>query len=745
MMIVIDKAIEVKTEKTLSEKVVTDQNKIIENSWNKTGPFWPLRNLAAVNPISGFEDQPFEEALKNAQAYFQQEHFPEFMETVNRHTIKWLQAFFDEGQSTISMPMRNMGLLKSCQLLMRFDTSLCSGDKGKSEWLNSLSEDPKEIISECLNNLKIPLEKHEEFLTLMLTTLPGWAAYIKYRTDWADEKDNSNPNSVSKEGYMALRLMLTCLLWSDAAELLSWHEQILEKTDVKELYCLIKKNESSFRKNLFEKLDDESKFSVEASEADAQLAFCIDVRSEPFRKSLEAQGKYETLGFAGFFGVPVSIEDEVSGSSHSSCPVLLKPAHKIVEKPIKNRELAKKGFNRSQNFKRLYQSVKYNFTTPFSLVETVGLWSGLMMGLRSIAPQKTAVIGAKLKSVCNPSYDVSPKIDSIPFEQQVSYGANALKLMGLTRNFSRLVVFCGHGSSTKNNAYETALDCGACGGRHGAPNARILSSILNRVEVRKALEEQGICITQKTWFLAAEHNTTTDEVVFYDHDVPDSFEEKLNKLKKDLSVVRTENCKWRSGTMGMKTSQKTEQKIQTRSQDWAQVRPEWGLAGNAAFIIGARSLTKGVDLAGRSFLHSYDWQDDKNGSLLTTILTAPMVVTQWINAQYFFSTLNNTSYGSGSKVTQNITGKVGVMQGNASDLMHGLPLQSVNKSDTENYHECLRLSVVVHAPKSRILKIVKEQEILQKLFGNGWVHLTCLDPETAKFYDLDRDLSWQEK
>jgi uncharacterized protein YbcC (UPF0753/DUF2309 family) len=179
-----------------------------------------------------------------------------------------------------------------------------------------------------------------------------------------------------------------------------------------------------------------------------------------------------------------------------------------------------------------------------------------------------------------------------------------------------------------------------------------------------------------------------------------------------------------------------------RSSDWAEVRPEWGLARNAAFIVGPRELTKSVNLEGRCFLHSYDWKTDPAGKFLTTILTAPMVVAQWINSQYLFSTLDNVAYGAGSKVTQNVTGKLGVMQGNASDLMHGLPLQSVYAADGEPYHEPLRLLTVVYAPRSMLDAIIHAQDVLKKLFGNGWVTLACLDPSDNQAYLLKRDLKW---
>jgi hypothetical protein len=180
-----------------------------------------------------------------------------------------------------------------------------------------------------------------------------------------------------------------------------------------------------------------------------------------------------------------------------------------------------------------------------------------------------------------------------------------------------------------------------------------------------------------------------------------------------------------------------------RAADWAETRPEWGLAGNAGFVIGPRALTAGLDLDGRSFLHSYDWTTDPDGDALETILTGPMVVTQWINAQYYFATVDNGVYGSGSKVTHNPVGNVGVYQGNGGDLVTGLPLQSLMSADDEPYHQPLRLSVVVHAPVDRATGVLAEHEGLRELLDNGWLSLTVVDPQQDhRAFRYEGDLAW---
>lgn len=714
----------------------------ITNSWSKIAPFWPLKNLIAVNPIAGFEDLKFEDGLSQANAYFQQREMPIEMQHVNRESIKWLQAFFDNGQSTISMPLRSKGLLHSTIRLFRFDNKIHKNDKRKIQWLERLPKTPEAIIAETLSFLGIQAPEQEQFLTLMLTTLPGWAAHIQYRTNWADAQDARHPHPATQNEYLAFRMVLTYLIWPNAKELLRWHRKALESTNISDRYSKVIDNETSYQQSLIKQLDAIEPQTTKAR-AEAQLVFCIDVRSEPFRRALEAQGNYETYGFAGFFGVPVSIGNTVTGESYASCPVLLKPAYNVPEKPDGSHQSYKDGYNRLKGIKKLYQSLKYTFTTPFSLVETIGMASGVWMGIRSLLPNSASSLQSSLKKSIAPDYSLTPDISSIPHSQQVAFAAGALKMMGLTENFAPLVVFCGHGSTTENNAYATALDCGACGGRHGAPNARILAGILNDHDVRSELRNLGIDIPGDTIFLAAEHNTTTDEVELYNQHTPDNFSKQIQALKQNLELARSQNSLWRSTELGVNTNaQKAQAVTALRSKDWAQVRPEWGLARNAAFIVGPRWLTKDINLEGRAFLHSYEWDKDADSSSLTTILTAPMVVGQWINAQYFFSTLDNVAFGGGSKITKNITGKIGIMQGNASDLMHGLPLQSVYKTDDEPYHQPMRLTVVVYAPKNKVDEIIKQQQILQKLFGNGWVHMICCDPIEKYKYRLNHDLSW---
>jgi uncharacterized protein YbcC (UPF0753/DUF2309 family) len=581
----------------------------------------------------------------------------------------------------------------------------------------------------------------------------------------------------------------------------------------------------------------------------AQFVFCIDVRSEVFRRRLEQRGGYETYGFAGFFGLPVSYRSLDDPHETALCPVLLKPKHVLREVPrtydggtAQRRRTTASAVKAGQE---LLHDLKHNVVTPYVMVEAVGWffgWSLLGKTLfprwhhriaawvrRTLVPpvatsvtvdkltpseahemvaaeqrmrilrwlkthhqvegalltpqrledirlqamsetQRSSVIPGELAHLlalgraretqvledlrreCRMTgLDTTARIDRITRtgfspNEQAYYVETSLRLMGLTSSFARLVFLCGHGSTSQNNPYESALDCGACGGSQGLPNARVFATIANRPQVREQLAKRGFVIPGDTHFVAARHDTTTDRLTVGDlEDVPSTHRKELTQVLEDIAMAGAEAAlerdeRLRGGSTAPEQSTAL-RAIEQRSLDWAQVRPEWGLARNSWFIIGNRRLTTGHNLEGRAFLHSYDHAADPDGKLLEIIMTAPLIVAQWINSEYYFSTVAPDTYGSGSKVYHNVTGRIGVMTGNLSDLRMGLPVQSVMNGATP-YHDPLRLTAIIEAPRSRVAAIIARQPLLETLFHNHWLRLVVLEPDTQALYRYDGAGGW---
>lgn len=722
---------------------------LVHNAAKCIAPVWPLETFIACNPLQGFEAQSFEEAL--AQGVFRRQRAERNLqlEEVNVQMIKWCGGFFDAGQGSIDMPHREKGFYFGFLKLAQFDKQLHHKKTQAKEFLQKLPESAEEAIKTCLLKLEVPSGQEEAFLSQTLLYLPGWAGFVKWKTEWQNSRETDKKH-VTLTDFIAVRLVLTCLLWPEAAKQKKSQEN---GSLVKKMVAQLKNNEDSYRQKLLNLLLPELKKTPDSDvRRAAQLVFCIDVRSEPFRRAIEALGHYETFGFAGFFGLPVRVQELDTDKNKDCCPVLLKPGFAIREMPITEN---KESFERYQRGKKLtytlrslYAQLKHNVSTPFALVESLGLWCGLNMILKSLSPRLSKKSVSAINNWLKPkaSTQVTCELNDTDAEQglslqeQIHYAETVLRLMGLTSCFAKLVILCGHGSTTENNPYASALDCGACGGNHGGINARLLASILNKPEVRLGLEYRGINIPLDTQFYGALHNTTTDLVELYIQEVGKVvYPELLNELQEDLKKARVIINQERGLALNSCNPRKD---ITRRSMDWSETRPEWGLARNAAFIVAPRHLTKNISLDGRCFLHSYRWEQDSEGALLETILTAPMVVAQWINTQYLFSTLDNVAFGSGSKITHNVVGTIGIMQGNGSDLMHGLPLQSVMSSDEHAYHEPQRLLTVVYAPKELVSKVIVKHSILKTLFFNEWVSLIVIDPGNQLPYRFNQCGKW---
>jgi len=490
-----------------------------------------------------------------------------------------------------------------------------------------------------------------------------------------------------------------------------------------------------------------------SSRPEGQVVFCMDDREEGFRRHLEEHNPHiETLGAAGFFGVPIFWRGLDDSESTPLCPVVVTPSHEIREQAApgetvpaarhrarRRRRLAMKGL--------LHQETRRNLLGSALLILVAAPATLALLVAKVLAPRYTGRLAEKLRR----GYDLeiatsltltstadtpaTPQHPGTGFSaaEQVERVHDFLRTIGLQSGFAPLLVMMGHGSGSQNNPHLAAYDCGACNGRHGGPNARVFAAMANRPEVRAALRERGCDIPHDTWFLGAEHNTCDEAITWYDAEaLPASLAPAFARLRRDLDAARLGSAQERARRLasapGNPAPQRALRHMIGRALDFSQPRPELGHATNAAALIGRRRVTRGVFLDRRVFLISYDPTRDPEGDVLEAILLAAGPVSAGINLEYYFSTVNNEQYGCGTKITHNVTGGFGVMEGTASDLRTGLPKQMIE------IHEAMRLQVVVEASTAVLTRIYERQPPLQELIGNGWLLLAARDPDSAAIH-----------
>jgi uncharacterized protein YbcC (UPF0753/DUF2309 family) len=466
-----------------------------------------------------------------------------------------------------------------------------------------------------------------------------------------------------------------------------------------------------------------------------QAMFCIDDRELSLRDYLE---KYdpncETYGTPGFFNVEFYFQPEQGKFYTKLCPAPVTPKYLIKELGDTGKRQTDVHFTKEAN----------SLVGGWLISQTLGFESAFRLILNIFRPTMTTAAASSFKhmnkasklTIINKDPTLRENDLQIGFtiDEMVQRVEGLLRSIGLIKDFATVVYVIGHGASSANNPFYATMDCGACSCRPGSVNARVLSFMANLPEVRTLLAAKGLVIPDETHFLGGLHDTTRDEIVFFDEDLltplqAESHKRNLKIFEKALDVNSKERSR-RFESISTKLSPKEiHEKIRIRSVSVFEPRPELDHATVALTIIGSRDITKGLFLDRRSFLNSYDYRTDADGTLLFNIMKPIAPVCGGINLSYYFSRVDNQKLGAGTKLPHNVMGLFGVANGIDGDLRPGLPHQMVEA------HDPIRLMVIVEHFPEVVLEVIKKLPTYE-WYINNWLHLVAMNPETGEFFEF---------
>jgi uncharacterized protein YbcC (UPF0753/DUF2309 family) len=642
----------------------------------------------------------------------------------------WAGSYSDAGQALWAAP-QGLGAYAGWRTQACLDrTPEIFGLAGFRAFVAETPESASDAIAVSAARLELRADAAARYFERLLMDLGGWAQFARYR-GWQAELANQADDMLID--LLAVRLVWEAALWElgDAALRARWAEVVgryeapaRPGQDSCIDAILQHAAEMAEQRRLAGRLHAPVEAAATAAPI-AQMAFCIDVRSEPIRAAIErvAPG-IRTKGFAGFFGVGTAHRPHGACGGEARLPVLLRPGLASDDGGDPHLEALDHANARGD---RAWGRFKQAAVSSFAFVESAGLVyaAKLLKGTLGLAETKAA----KGKPRFQPPL---PQNDAVDAAERI------LRAMSLTSDFAPLLILVGHGASVTNNLHASALQCGACGGHAGDVNARLLTGLLNDPVVRGGLAARGIVIPAETVAIAGLHDTTSDRIRLFteDADVPASLlaevEQALARASVEAAIARAAKLPRAEGAA----------QIAARGRDWAEVRPEWGLAGCSAFIAAPRARTAGRSLGGRAFLHDYDWRADADLSVLELILTAPVVVASWISLQYYGSSVAPDVFGAGNKLLHNAVGGIGVLEGNGGTLRGGLPWQSVHDGE-RLVHDPLRLTVVIEAPTEAIAEILARHDGVRALFDNHWLHLLAIDDAGRVAWRYAGGLTWQ--
>ena len=673
----------------------------------------------------------------------QRDHELSWRDFVMERISRFCASYFDDGQAQVSAP-RKQGFYATWRDQAESDRmpSLFMGLRGYRAVLDSLPFTADEMIDRGCFDLGVSASERERYFSALLLDVNGWASWCAYLR-WIARLAGGDDGHIRE--LLAIRLAWEWILLraSDAAIAAEWQFAMASWSAIDRAAQVARSDDwilqraveiawlARVRPQLTQGFD-----AKRPAKPKLQVAFCLDVRSEVFRRALEAQGDdIQTFGAAGFFGVPLEYAQLAADDARPQLPGILAPKYRVTDTNVpEGLEHARRARLEAAN---AWKAFKSSSLSSFAFVDSMGplfarnLYRDAFTddARRSDHHDHSGLTDAE-DAARVPR--VTSHVDGTPVatDERCQIAESFLRTIGLTKNFARVVLLVGHGSETKNNAHAAGLDCGACCGQPGDVNARAAAALFNDEAVRTGLISRGIEVPATTLFVGGLHNTTTDEVTLFSGDASSTTHQTdLVEVRGvlDRASIRTRRERAPRLGLGDLSDAQLHASLVKRARNWAEVRPEWGLAGNAMLVVAPRERSRHIDLQGRAFLHDYRFEDDKDHTILEAIMTGPLVVGHWINFQYYASTVDNARYGCGDKVLHNIVGgHLGVLEGNGGDLRIGLSLQSLH--DGERWvHSPLRLAVFIEASRPAIDRVLEKHPKVKELVDNEWLHLFQLD------------------
>lgn len=667
--------------------------------------------------------------------------------------FRLLSNYLDQGISRWSLP-KNGERYWDCLLRLTQNSLLPLYPFNLGSAKSLLNSTPEQIIEHCLQHIVGHQDWYEQYLLELLLAHPGWSGMVRI----IETQPNAllSPRLISLKELIASELLCELALIEDRKgtdfvkinqlahsqdlPLLSG-DVLIPKVPLK-LKIWHEAMEWALHTELLAALQHNTPIQ-QTHHTSAQAIFCIDDRECSLRRHLEAANPdIETFGAAGFFGIDFLYQGLDDAYPVAQCPAVIKPKHLITE----HSDQQANPINDQQSLTKMHFN-SHSIWRGWLYTQTLGLGYAFRMAWNVFRPS-SGIPGIKTLSEIDAHGELHLLRESdIPNEDGYLLGfsfpemadrvGGLLTNIGLTSHFADLVVVVAHGSSSVNNPHFAAYDCGACSGKPGAPNARAFAWMANHPEVRSILKHRGIVIPDQCRFVPALHNTSRDEIRYFDQTEPSNkLEEFKIAMAKALENNAHERCRWFE--LGPKTESGAirHEHVKSRSASIFEPRPELNHSNNLYCIIGRRQLSRHLYMDRRAFLHSYDPATDLDGSILSKILSAVIPVCGGINLEYLFSRIDNSVYGAGTKLPHNVIGLLGVANGVEGDLRTGLPSQMIE------VHEPARLLIVIDQTPQIINLAIQAITPLQEWLDNDWIRLASRQPETQQL-QLYRSGCWE--